>query len=133
MTRDEIIAAGAERLIQAHRRARPIPVPSDIPLAEEADAYAIQERVSMALGTPAGWKLGGIVRGETPRYSRLFAEFNQTSPGRFRRRDHQVVCLEPELAVVLGDTIPARATPYTPAEIAPHVSGLHAAIELVDR
>ncbi|MBB3190456.1 2-keto-4-pentenoate hydratase [Halomonas cerina] len=132
MTRDEIIAAGAKCLIQAHRRARPIPVPSDIPLVEEADAYAIQERVSEALGTPAGWKLGGIVRGETPRYSRLFAERNQASPGVCRRRDHQVVCLEPELAVVLGEAIPARETPYTLAEIVPRVGGLHAAIELVD-
>ncbi|XKE44812.1 fumarylacetoacetate hydrolase family protein [Halomonas organivorans] len=132
MTRDEIIAAGAERLIQAHRQGRPIPVPSDIPLAEEADAYAIQERVSAALGTPAGWKLGGIERGETPRYSRLFAEFNQTSPGICRRRDHQVVALEPELAVVLNEAIPARETPYTLAEIAPRIGGLHAAIEVVD-
>ncbi|MBB3231483.1 2-keto-4-pentenoate hydratase [Halomonas stenophila] len=132
MTRDQIIAAGAERLIQAHRQGRPTPVPSDIPLAEEADAYAIQERVSATLGTPAGWKLGGIVRGETPRYSRLFREFNQASPGVCHRRDHQVVFLEPELAVVLGEAIPARATPYTLAEIAPRVSGLHAAIEVVD-
>ncbi|UYG07004.1 2-keto-4-pentenoate hydratase [Halomonas sp. M4R1S46] len=132
MTRDAIIAAGAERLIQAHRQGRPIPVPLDIPLAEEADAYAIQERVSMTLGTPAGWKLGGIVPGEAPRYSRLFAEHNQASPGVCRRRDHQVVFLEPELAVVLGAAIPAREAPYTRAEIAPRVSGLHAAIEVVD-
>lgn len=132
MTRDEIIAAGAERLIQAHRQHRSIPVPSDIPLAEEADAYAIQERVSASLGTHAGWKLGGIVRGETPRYSRMFVEHCQASPGAFRRRDHHLVYLEPELAVVLGEAIPARATPYTLAEIAPRVAGLHAALELVD-
>lgn len=132
MTRDELIAAGAERLIAAHRAGRPIPVPHDLPLAEEVDAYAIQERVSATLGTHAGWKLGGIVRGETPRYSRLFTECSQASPGAFRRRDHQVVYLEPELAVVLGEAIPARDTPYTLAEIVPRVGGLHAAIELVD-
>ncbi|MBB3139160.1 fumarylacetoacetate hydrolase family protein [Halomonas organivorans] len=132
MIRDEIISAGAERLIAAHREGRAIPVPHDIPLAEEADAYAIQERVSATLGTDAGWKLGGIVRGETPRYSRLFVERNQASPGSFRRCDHYVVFLEPELAVVLGEDIPVRDAPYTLAEIAARVASLHAAIEVVD-
>lgn len=132
MTRDEIIAAGTARLLAAHREGRQIPVPSDVPLAEEADAYAIQERVSATLGTHAGWKLGGIVCGETPRYSRLFGELSQDSPARVAREDYHVVFLEPELAVTLGEAIAPRDAPYTLEEIGARVASLHAAIEVVD-
>ncbi|GGX84415.1 hydratase [Litchfieldella qijiaojingensis] len=132
MTRDEIIEAGARCLIEAHQRRARIAVPEDIPLAELEDAYAIQERVSATLGTPSGWKLGGIRRGEVPRYSRLFAELSHDSPARLARRDFHVVYLEPELAVTLGEGIPSRGTPYTLSEIASRVASLHAAIEVVD-
>jgi len=132
MTHEEIVTAGARRLIEAHERRTQIALPEDIPLNEVQDAYTIQERVSAHLGTPSGWKLGGIVKGEVPRFSRLFSELSWHSPARLARDDYHVVFLEPELAVVLGGDLPARGTPYTLAEIAARVAGLHAAIEVVD-
>lgn len=132
MTHEEIVTAGAQRLIEAHARRTQIALPADIPLSEVQDAYAIQERVSAHLGTPSGWKLGGITKGEVPRFSRLFGELSRHSPARIARDDYHVVFLEPELAVVLGGDLPARDTRYTQAEIAAQVASLHAAIEVVD-
>lgn len=132
MPADALIDTAAARLLAAYPPDAPIPVPGDLPLASEAGAYAIQARVAAALGSPSGWKLGGIVKGETPRYSRLFAESSRTSPARFARDAFHRVHLEPELAVVLGEAIPARDAPYRLAAIAPRVVSLHAAIELVD-
>lgn len=132
MTHDEIITAGAQRLIEAYERHTQIPLPEDIPLTEVQDAYGIQERVSAYLGTPSGWKLGGIIKGEAPRFSRLFSEHSRHSPARLARKDYHRVFLEPELAVVLGGDLPARGAPYTLEEIAAQVATLHAAIEVVD-
>lgn len=132
MTHEEIVTAGAQRLIEAHEQRTQIALPEDIPLNEVQDAYAIQERVSAHLGTPSGWKLGGIVKGEVPRFSRLFSELSRHSPARFARDDFHIVFLEPELAVVLGGDLPARETPYPLEEIAAQVASLHAAIEVVD-
>ncbi|MGC3874038.1 2-keto-4-pentenoate hydratase [Halomonas sp. GXIMD04776] len=132
MTHDEIVTAGAQRLIEAHERHTQIAVPECIPLADATDAYVIQERVSERLGTPSGWKLGGIIKGEVPRFSRLFSELSQRSPGHIAREDYHLVFLEPELAVVLGDDLPARDEPYRLEEIAERVASLHAAIEVVD-
>ncbi|MEH6561952.1 MAG: hypothetical protein V7713_11010, partial [Marinobacter sp.] len=132
MTPDEIVTAGAQRLVDAYERHTQIPLPEDISLTEAQDAYAIQERVSAHLGTPSGWKLGGIIKGEVPRFSRLFSERSRHSPARLARNDYHRVFLEPELAVVLGGDLPARDTPYTLEEIAAQVASLHAAIEVVD-
>jgi 2-keto-4-pentenoate hydratase len=132
MTRDEIVTAGAQRLVEAYERHAQIALPDDIPLTEVQDAYDIQERVSAHLGTPSGWKLGGIIKGEVPRFSRLFSEQSRHSPARLAWNDYHVVFLEPELAVVLGGDLPARDTPYTLEEIAAQVASLHAAIEVVD-
>lgn len=132
MTHDEIITAGVQRLIEAYERHTQIPLPEDIPLTEVQDAYGIQERVSAYLGTPSGWKLGGIIKGEAPRFSRLFSEHSRHSPARLARKDYHRVFLEPELAVVLGGDLPARGAPYTLEEIAAQVATLHAAIEVVD-
>ncbi|MCE9666023.1 fumarylacetoacetate hydrolase family protein [Halomonas sp. M5N1S17] len=132
MSTEMLIDTAANHLLAAYPPGKLIDLPDDLPLNDVPTAYAIQARISSALGTHSGWKLGGIVKGEVPRYSRLLAEWSQASPGRFVRNDFHRVYLEPELAVVLGAAIPARKAPYTLAEIAPNVASLHAAIELVD-
>lgn len=132
MNTKTLIDTAADRLLVAYLPGAMILPPDDLPLEEVETAYAIQARVSAALGTPAGWKLGGILKGQVPRYSRLLTEWSQTSPGRFFRGDFHRFYLEPELAVVLGETIPAREAPYSLAEIAPCIASLHAAIEVVD-
>lgn len=129
---DDRIDRAAQRLLAAYPPAAMIPVPTDLVLEDEREAYAVQSRVSAALGTPRGWKLGGIVAGETPRYSRLLAEWSQASPGHFTRDAFHRVFLEPELAVVMGEALPFRESPYRLDEVAARVESLHAAIELVD-
>lgn len=132
MQSDTVIETAAQRLLAAYPPGAMIPVPEDLVLEGETQAYALQARVSAALGTPSGWKLGGIVMGEIPRYSRLFAERSQLSPARFSRGDFHRVYLEPELAVVMGEAVVPRDVPYRLEEIIPRVASLHAAIELVD-
>lgn len=126
------IRTAAARLLGAYSPGRLVPVPNDLALADESEAYAIQARVAASLGTPCGWKLGGIVRGEAPRYSRLFSELCRPSPARFSHDEFHRVYLEPELAVVLAEPIPARDAPYGLEEVVACIASLHAAIELVD-
>ncbi|KAA0012788.1 hypothetical protein F0A17_07555 [Billgrantia pellis] len=104
----DTIKAATERLLGAYPPGRMVPVPDDLPFTDEGEAYAIQARVAASLGTPCGWKLGGIVRGEAPRYSRLFSELCRPSPACFSHDEFHRVYLEPELAVVLAEPIPAR-------------------------
>ncbi|MBH8581860.1 2-keto-4-pentenoate hydratase [Bisbaumannia pacifica] len=132
MPRSTLIETAAGRLLAAYPPGAMIAPPADLPLKDPETAYAIQARVSAALGTPSGWKLGDIRKGEVPRYSRLLAEWSQATPGRLAQDAFHRVYLEPELAVVLGAPLPARQAPYALAEVAARVASLHAAIEVVD-
>ncbi|EWH00407.1 2-keto-4-pentenoate hydratase [Halomonas sp. BC04] len=132
MNTEMLIDTAASRLLAAYPPGELIALPEDLPLNDVPTACAIQARISTALGTHSGWKLGGIIKGEVPRYSRLLAEWSQASPGHFARNDFHRVYLEPELAVVLGAAISPRKAPYTLTEIAHRVASLHAAVELVD-
>ena len=99
---------------------------------EVAAALAIQQAVSARIGDAiGGWKCALPADGN-PVLGPIYAAsiFNRMPcPAWAHRGD---VRIEPELAFILGQDLPARATPYAEAEVDAAVARTHLALELID-
>lgn len=126
----EVAAAALARARTEGARLASLPGPN---LPESlAQGFAIQQRVGPLAGkTVAGWKCAlppagkwivaplyndSIVRGEC---YRLAADADKAR-------------IEPELACVLGQNLPARIEPYTTEQIIAAISSVHVALEVID-
>jgi 2-keto-4-pentenoate hydratase len=95
------------------------------------DAFAIQAALSARIGARiAGWKCGLPEAGRLVAAPIYASEIHRAGPcliwphaGRAR--------IEPELAFMLGQDLPPRATPYTAAEVDAAISHTHLALELI--
>lgn len=109
-----------------------------------ADAYAVQEAHVAAMqadgmGEVRGWKIGltslrmqqmcGI---DQPVAGAVLASRLHASGSTVRLADHGRLGLEFEICLRLGADLPARAAPYTAAEVAGAVDAAAAAVEMVD-
>ncbi len=104
-----------------------------------ADAFAIRDLVFAGLNDAhAGWFVGcsnpsiqkqlGLAE---PYCARLAASTVQQSPVQLPVDHLPTITLEVEFAFTLGDSLPARAEPYSQAEVAAAIALVHPAIEVV--
>jgi 2-keto-4-pentenoate hydratase len=100
--------------------------------ADLDSALAIQTAVSALLGDRvAAWKCG-LPAADSVVLASIYANAVQIgSPCAVRARAGQAR-VEPELAFILGRDLPARGSPYTPAEVDAAVVRTHLALELID-
>lgn len=98
-------------------------------------ALAIQAAVTAQLGAGIGaWKCGMPAAGRlvvAPIYASTIHTVDTGSPCAVWARAGQVR-VEPELAFIFGRDLPARDTPYTPAEVDAAIAQTHLALELID-
>lgn len=125
----------ATSLIQAYQaHARLVADPRAGPAGIEA-AYAVQARVWRALAgdaRPTAWKVAAPSLDAEPLAAPVLPRRLAASPARFSRADFFTLGVEAEIAFRFGRDLPARAAPYTRAEILAAIAGAHVAMELVD-
>jgi len=141
------LAAVARRLVSEHSTALPFkPFASQSGILTLADAYQVQEMLVRAWqdghgGTRVGYKIGltsramqAMCRIDSPVSGVILSERVRTSPADIPARQFMRLGLEFEVGVRIGrDTLRAAgAPPFDSREIAQYVSGVCAAIELVD-
>jgi 2-keto-4-pentenoate hydratase len=115
-------------------------LPPDCAPASVDDGYAIQEAWAEAVGWPlVGYKIGctsadaqAMLGADGPFPGRVFAPFLHDSPAALAAGDWIRPAVEGEFAFRLGADLPARAAPYTRAEVEDAVAAAHPAIEIVD-
>jgi 2-keto-4-pentenoate hydratase len=100
---------------------------------QDADtALALQALVMQQLGeSVAAWKCGLPADGQPVLAPIHAATVQRGSPCPAWARGGQVR-VEPELAFVLSRDLPARATPYRPADVDAAIGATHLALELID-
>lgn len=107
-------------------------LPEDCRPSDFDSAWAIQTAVSAELGQQTGaWKCGLPAEGRiivAPIYSETI---HNASPCAAIARGGEVR-IEPELAFILGQDLPAREQPYTPDEVDVAIARTHLALELID-
>ena len=107
--------------------------------ANRTEAYAVQDEVARRLGLKvAGWKFGATapasmrtMKVDEPIPGRLFANRVVEAPAVLKRDEFHKPIMEAEFAVKLDAAFPARAEPYTRAEVEASAS-IHLAIEVAD-
>ncbi|MFO1350316.1 MAG: fumarylacetoacetate hydrolase family protein [Gammaproteobacteria bacterium] len=109
---------------------------------DETRAYAIQdrlhERLSAELGPISGHKIGcttpvmqRYLKIHQPCAGGVFANTAQRRSGRCQAPPRGRIGVECEIAVLLGEDLPASGAPYDRARVAPAVEACIAAMELV--
>lgn len=131
----------ADLLIAARREGRQVRDldPGLVP-ATHAEAYAVNELVARGLGWPLlGWKIAATtpvmqqrLRTTEPIYGRTYKRFEHASPARFRHAELLDPLVECEFFFRLGESLPPRASPYNPVEVADAVAAVHAGIEVAE-
>ena len=107
-----------------------------------AEAYRVQDALNSRLGYElAGWKIGITNRAGMKTHGldhpvmvgRLYRQFTQDSPGRFRMADFRnAPMVEGEFAFRLGRDLPPRDAPYSEAEVREAVSAVIMTVDAVD-
>lgn len=105
-----------------------------------AAAFQVQAEVTRALGwTQCGWKVGAtsalaqtMLRIDGPFAAPLFAERLFGDGDHVEGAESNDRILEPEIAFVMRAALPARAQPYSVAEVLDAVATVHPALELVN-
>jgi 2-keto-4-pentenoate hydratase len=136
--------AAAERLLEAHeRRERFAPLPPGLAPRTASEAYAIQDAFvalrAQKLGALAGYKIAltsaemrRFVGVDTPQAGAMLLSTLHTSPARVRAADYQRLIVEFEVAVQIGDDLPAADRPFFRDRVAKAVGAVMPALELAD-
>jgi len=138
------IERAAKWLHEAHqRRERFAPMPAELAPRSVADAYAMQAEYvglrAVRLGAIAGYKIAlttptmrALVGIADPVAGDLLEQSLRRSPARVQAADYQRLLVEFEIAVELGEDLPAVHAPYTRERVAQAVAAVMPAFELAD-
>lgn len=125
--------AAVAALLEARRsRTRLAALPEGAKPGSVAEAYAVQDGVTQALGPVGAWKIGA----KSPSDSPLAAPVQQSDVladgARVPRDRFNIVIIEAEVAFRFGRDLPAAGSPYGDAAILSAIESAHPAIEIVD-
>ncbi len=145
MLTPEIIEAAARASFEMHRtRARYRPLDAALRAAPLEDAYRVQDalhRIMVAAGRGdiAGWKIAltstamqQMTGVDQPAAGAIFSKVVHASPARIDLAAYHHLGVEFEVAVRLGDDLPARGGPWTRESVAGRVAACLPAFELVE-
>ena len=136
--------AMAQHMWDARRaRANYANLPDDLKPGSIAEAYAAQE-VYYRLAEPVYGPVGGVKVATTTKVMQdlmgithpcggaIFARTIHPSPARIAKSDFVNLRIESEIALKLGQDMPATGAPWTGESVAPYVAGAMPAYELIE-
>lgn len=136
----ENVKRAATLLADAWRANKVIdPLPEDIRPKTPAEAYRMQAEIMKLLGEKvAGWKVGAtgtgarkLLKARGPFAGAIFAGRVFKTGASIPSNEFPMRGLEGEIAFKLAKDLPARAKPYSMAEVKRAVGSVHPAIEIV--
>lgn len=107
-------------------------LPTVLAPGDEAQAYAVQRRISAGLGGIGGWKVGAPGPEGAPTCAPLPASGIRPSPARLPSGQFVLRGVEAEICFRLGADLPVREAPYGRAEIIAAIAYCLPAIELLE-
>ena len=134
----------ARFLFEAHeRRERFVPLPAALAPRTIEEAHGIQDafvaRRAQKLGGIAGYKIAltspqmrKFVGVDAPQAGMMLESTLHRSPARVRAADYVRLIVEFEIAVKIGEVLPAADSPFSRERVARAVEGIMPALELAD-
>ena len=145
MLTTETIDATAHACFEMHRtRARYRPLDAALRAAPLDDAYRVQDALHRLMaaaerGEIAGWKIALTSKAmqqmtgmDQPAAGAIFSTVVRPSPARVKLAAYHHLGVEFEVAVRLGDDLPASGGPWTRASVAGQVAACLPAFELIE-
>lgn len=127
------ILDAANALLDARRTVTPIgDLPDELRPTTEAEAFAIQDELIVAYGEIGGWKVGTPTPDATPLCAPMPRAWMAANAAVLAAPHFRFRGLEAELAFLIGEDLPPRATPYTLDEIEAAIASAHPAIEILE-
>lgn len=124
----------AALLARARRDRRRVTLQQSARPADLAEAYALQDAIGRDLvqdgAAPSGWKVGAPHASAVPTAAPIYSVLR--SPARIHASHLTMIGIEAEIAFAFGAGLPARAAPYSDAEVFAAVRALCVAIEVCD-
>jgi 2-keto-4-pentenoate hydratase len=120
----------ANLLLNARRTHTPI---ADLPVALQPtsmdEVYAVQDAIALAYGEVGGYKIGAGTADATPSFAPMPRAWMAASGAVLSGPTYRYRVVESEVAFLVGEDLPPRATPYTRDEVIAAMASCHPAIE----
>jgi 2-keto-4-pentenoate hydratase len=132
-TRESVLIEAADTLLNARRTTTPVgDLPAELRPASLEEAYAVQDLIAEAHGEIGGWKIGAPTPEATPIFAPMPKLWIAASDSTLAGSIWRYRGLEAEIAFLIGEDLPPRATPYTMEEIVAAIESCHPAIEVIE-
>jgi len=129
--RENTLRAAADTLLDARRTGNTIAdLSADQQPVDLHEAYFVQDIIAGAFGEIGGWKIGA----PTPEATPMFAPMPRAwmAPSDSTITAHRYRGLEAEIAFLVGEDLPPRATPYSREEALAAMASCHPIIEVLE-
>jgi 2-keto-4-pentenoate hydratase len=129
--REHALLETVDILLDARRTGTPIAdlTGQHLPLNMD-EVYFVQDTIATAFGPIGGWKIGAPTPEATPIFAPMPLAWIAASGTTLHT--HRYRGLEAEIAFLVGEDLPPRATPYTRAEVLAAMASCHPAIEVLE-
>lgn len=129
---DTVIDQAAARVLDAWHAGHPEPEETaELRPANLAQAYAIQESVSIGLGTTGGWRVCQPGADGRPACAPLPLGSLHVEPARLAAPDAAMVRVKPGLCFRMGVSLPDYGAPYSREQVRAAVASCHPAIDVL--
>jgi 2-keto-4-pentenoate hydratase len=123
----------ADLLLNARRTTTPIDdLPAELQPATLEEAYAVQDILAEVYGPIGGWKVGAPGPDAAPIFAPMPLAWIAASGSTLAGATWRYRGLEAEIAFLIGEDLPPRATPYTMEEVVAAIASCHPAIEVLE-
>jgi 2-keto-4-pentenoate hydratase len=120
-----------DTLLDARRTATPITdLPAELVPTDIAEVYFVQDKLAAAYGEIGGWKIGAPTPEATPVFAPMPLAWIAASGSTLKNIRYRG--LEAEIAFLVGQDLPPRATPYSREEVVAAMASCHPAIEVLE-
>lgn len=122
-----------DTLLTARREGAPLEeLPIELQPTDMAEVYFVQDRIAAALGAIGGWKVGAPNAEATPIFAPMPLAWISSGGSTLVGSQWRYRGLEAEIAFLVGEDLPPRATPYTREEALAAMASCHPAIEVLE-
>lgn len=131
--REAQLIEATNMFLDARRTLTPFPdLPAVLRPVSDEEVTFVQDLIADALGEVGGWKVGAASLEATPGAAPMPRIWMGPTGSVLAGKTHRLRGLEAEIAFLLADDLPARATPYSYDEVYAAVASCHPAIEVLE-
>ncbi len=131
--REQELIGAANLLLDARRTATPITdLPEELQPKSLDEAYFVQDTMAAAYGAIGGWKVGAPTPDATPIFAPMPLAWITPNDSVLEGPTWRYRGLEAEIAFLIGEDLPVRATPYSRDEVIAALASCHPVIEVLE-